>query len=90
MTTDAVSTVGRSTVSENDFAFTTRKQLRVLRLKKASSLSYFLSNQCSLIIKGIQPFQGTVSRAAGIVITTVSDGVQGLIVLASFGQLALP
>lgn len=54
-----------------------------------TTVSYFLSNQSDLINKGIRPFLGRVSRAAGIVITTVSDGVQGLMALASLGQLTL-
>lgn len=87
MNTGVASTVGRSTVSESDFAFTTMKQLRVIKLKKANYLSYFLSNQSSLIIKGIWPVLDT--RAAGIVIMTASDGVQGLMALASLGQPSL-
>lgn len=76
-------------VSKCDSGFPTRKQLRDQRQKKANSLSYFLSDSSNLIIKGIRPFLGPVSRAAGIVITTVSDGVQGLMALASLGHLAL-
>lgn len=76
-------------VSKRDCGFSTRRQLRVLTQKKANSPFYFLSDSSNLIIKGIRPFLGPVSRAAGIVITTVSDGVQGLTALASLGHLAL-
>lgn len=62
---------------------------RVIKLEKANSLSSFELKQSSQIIKGIRPFPGRVSRAAGIVITTVSDGVPGLMALASLGRLVL-
>lgn len=43
-----------------------------------------------MLITGIRPFLGTVSRAEGIVITSVSDAVQAVMALASLGQLARP
>lgn len=59
------------------------------KAENANSLSYFLPKQACLIIKGIRPFLGTVSRAAGIDIMTAGDAVQGLMALASLGQPAL-
>lgn len=50
-------------------SFSQRRQLGFQKLKKANYSSYVLSLLSSMLIMDIRTSEGTVSRAAGIVIT---------------------